>query len=783
MHLPKLLSLSASAIALAGATVAAAQTPAPEVAEIVVTAQKREQGLQQVPIAVTALSADRLNAAGVRDIKDLAILTPGLLVASTSNPTFTTARLRGVGTVGDNPGLESSVGVVVDGVYRPRNGVAFTDLGELARIEVLKGPQGDVFGKNTSAGVINVTTQKPSFDFGATGEATVGNHGTYGGSVSVTGPIAGDKAAGRLYVAARKRDGFYSVRTGAGPRSETRDDDQDYWTGRGQLLLRPADNVEIRLIGDYSRRDENCCVGVQLVVGPTQGFLARLAPDGGVASSADPYARVAWSNRNTHARITDGGVSAEVEADLSEAVKLTSLTSWRQWRGRLGQDWDFTSADIAYRADDGRYANEFRTFSQELRLAGTAGKLDWLVGGFYARENLDRNDSFLYGTEYERYLSLILTGGASTTQVNTLTGLPAGSAYRLDRGLDDQYRQREHNLAVFTNNVFHVTDKLELTLGLRYTRERKSLTARFANTDGGAACAAAIARSAASQATLCLPWSNPAFNNLTQNQKLAENEWSGTAKAYYRFTPTVGGFVSFARGYKAGGFNLDRSQTGLTPDASTRFPGELVDDYEAGLRTEWFERRLILNLTAFYEQFDNFQLNTFLGTTFTVRSIPRVTARGADLDMIFRGPAGFSLQGGATFAETEYGQAVVPGLARLPGSRLSFAPRWSGSLAATWERPVADGLTGTVSLSGKYSSDYNTGSDLDPLKVQKGFVLLNARAGIAADNDAWSLEVWAQNLADKRYIQVAFGAPFQTGTTGAFLGAPRTFGATLRLKR
>ena len=169
MRFSTLLISTVSAAALACASAAYAQTADSQVAEIVITAQKREQGLQQVPIAVTALSADRLNAAGVRDIKDLTILTPGLLVASTSNPTFTTARIRGVGTVGDNPGLESSVGVVVDGVYRPRNGVALADLGELTRIEVLKGPQGAVFGKNTSAGVINVVTAQPSFDFGATG--------------------------------------------------------------------------------------------------------------------------------------------------------------------------------------------------------------------------------------------------------------------------------------------------------------------------------------------------------------------------------------------------------------------------------------------------------------------------------------------------------------------------------------------------------------------------------------------------------------------------------------
>ena len=779
MRLKTLLTTSAAAATLACALPVHAQTDS--VGEIVVTAQKREQGLQQTPIAITVLSADQLNAAGVHDIKDLTVLTPGLLVASTSNTTYTTARIRGVGTVGDNPGLESSVGVVVDGVYRPRNGVALGDLGELSRIEVLKGPQGAVFGKNTSAGVINVTTARPSFDFGANGELTVGNYGAVGGAASVTGAIVDGKLAGRFYVADRQRDGFYKVDTGAGPRSEHRDDDQDFYTFRGQLLFTPSERFELRLIGDYTRREENCCVGVQLVVGPTARYLAGLAPDGGVAQTANPDARLAWSNRNTHERVKDGGVSAEATYKLTDAVKLTSLTSWRRWDAVLGQDWDFTSADVAYRPDDGSFANRFTTFTEELRAEGTAGRLDWMVGGFYANEDLDRNDRFLYGADYERYLSLILTGGASTSQVSTLTGLAPGSAYPNGTGLNDVYRQREHNVSIFTNDTLHLTDRLELTGGIRYTSERKSVAAHFSNSDGGVACAAAVARNAASVATLCLPWSNPAYNNLSQTQSLREGAWSGTAKAAYRVTDGVTAYISYARGYKASGFNLDRSQTGLIPDASTRFPAETVDDYEAGAKTEWFGRRLIVNAAIFNERFDDFQLNTFLGTTFTVRSIPRVTANGADIDFIYRAPAGLSFQGGVTYAETQYGPDAIAGLPRLSNSRLSFAPLWSSSLAGTYEHPVG-ALTGRLSAQAKYSSSYNTGSDLDPLKVQTGFVLVDARASLAAPGERWSLELWVQNLTDKRYTQVAFGAPFQTGTIGAFLGPPRTFGLTARVK-
>jgi iron complex outermembrane recepter protein len=210
---------------------------------IIVTAQKREQSLQDVPIVVTAVSEQLLRDTGVKDIKDLAILAPGLTVTSTSSEASTTARIRGIGTVGDNPGLESSVGVVIDGVYRPRNGVAFGDLGELERIEVLKGPQGTLFGKNTSAGVINVISKRPQFDFGSDIELTTGNFGAMEGAASITGPIAGETVAGRLYVAARERDGYYDVNRGEGPRTLDEDWNRDFYTARGQLLLHGSSRI------------------------------------------------------------------------------------------------------------------------------------------------------------------------------------------------------------------------------------------------------------------------------------------------------------------------------------------------------------------------------------------------------------------------------------------------------------------------------------------------------------------------------------------------------------
>ncbi len=766
--------------------------------QLIVTASKREQRLVDAPLALTLVPGDLARDLGIRDIKDLPLLVPGLVVASTSNPTYTTARIRGVGTVGDNPGLESSVGVVVDGVYRARNGVALSDLGEIDRIEVLKGPQGTLFGKSTSAGVINVLTKAPAFDFAAEGELTAGNYNARGAAGSVTGPIIADVLAGRLYAARRLRDGFYKVRTGEGPRTETRDDDQDLSTIRAQALWTVTPQATLRVIGDWTRREENCCVGVQIRTGPSAAWVKSLATDAGVVNPANPADRLTYWNRNTHAHIKDDGLSAELNWDLG-AARLTAITAWRRWDSDIGQDWDFTSADIAYRPDDGTFGSRFTTFTQELRLAGSNQRLDWLVGAYYGDEDLTRTDSLLYGADYEAYLGLVLTGGANANRVSELTGLPAGSSYINGQGERDVYEHNARTWALFTDDTLHLTDRLDLNLGLRYTADKKTVDARFSNTDGGRACAAALARGAASTGTLCLPWSNPAFNGLAFSQSLSDDNTSGHLRLIWKAADHLSLYAGYAEGYKAGGFNLDRAQTNLVPDRSTRFGAETVRSADLGAK--WSRGGLLVSASAFDQRFDDFQLNTFLGTTFIVRSIPRVTVRGADMDVIWLAPVeGLTLQGGAVYARTRYGSAANPGLPLLPGARLSFAPLWSASASASYQRPLAGGLVARATLGAKYSSAYNTGSDLLPIKVQKAFALLNARVAVGPASGRWSAELWAQNLTDERYYQVAFNAPFQgstgvrdapaplydpardTQTYGAFLGAPRTVGATVRVR-
>ena len=704
-------SALAAAFALVAPGLALAQTDAADTAhtidEIVVTAQKREQSLQDVPIVVTSVNAQQIQDAGVRDIKDLTIVAPGLTVTSTSSSAVTTARIRGIGTVGDNPGLESSVGVVIDGVYRPRNGVAFSDLGETDRIEILKGPQGTLFGKNTTAGVINIITKRPSFDLGATSEATFSNFSGFGASISLTGPVVNDLVAARLYVAGRERDGYYKS---AGPDNN----DQNFYTGRAQVLITPTTAFDVNVAMDYTKRDERCCGAVQIRNGATAPIILALAP-GGLANPVDIDGFRDYSNRSFLKTVLDEGTSVEANWKtgwLGDA-KLTSITAMRLWKQTGGSDIDWTSADILYaptlRDSSNPSSTKFKTFTQELRLAGSTDKLNWLVGAFYSKEDLDLHvRTVTYGTQYEPYVSTLLGG-----QLPLFTGRPAtGQTFVPGQGQDDLYNQKEEGFALFTNNSYQITEALELTVGLRYTWEDKDLNTFWSNTDGGIGCVTALARAAAlggpipatgsliraggllgagPYQVLCAASNSPAFGRVRNNdQHLKEDKLTGTAKLAYRFTPELMAYASYARGYKAGGFNLDRIATTnqtvanqpTTPVLDTSFAPETVDSYEFGLKNTLLHRTLLLNATGFYQEFKDFQLNAFNGLVFSVASVPKVVSKGVDADFLWFTPVeGLTLNGGVTYAQTYYPRSTPIFLGgNLPGSRLSLAPLWSGSL-------------------------------------------------------------------------------------------------------
>jgi outer membrane receptor protein involved in Fe transport len=811
--------------------------------DIIITATKRAQALTDVPIAVSAVTAESLQNSGASDIRQLNQLSPSLLVSSTSSEAGAgVARIRGIGTVGDNPGLESSVAVFIDGVYRSRTGTGLTELGAIERIEVLRGPQGTLFGRNASAGLINIVTAKPKFETEGTAEVTYGNYDFWRLAGGLTGGIIDNTLAYRVDGVWSRRDGFIEdVISGRTV------NDRDRWLLRGQLLYTPNDDIEIRLIGDYAQRSEECCASSYLPfrtsfrdasgnvqVTNTNPVVNVIRSLGGVISD-DTFGRTTsiTPGRDYRSDVTDWGLSGELDWNLGFA-DLTSITAWRDWKVSSGQDADFNNLDILFRDNQTR---RFRTFSQELRLNGLAfdDRLDWLVGGYYAHETLDVFDNLKYGADYTRYADAIVRLSVPTfpgyDAIAVAVGRPGDTLN--GRGIvGDSYKQTSRNFALFTHNVFDlVPDTLQLTLGARYTNERKTLDVDL---EGNNTLCAAIAGSpsASIRALAALPCVINPLTGISDSRVRKEDEWTGTVVLSWKPTDQLMAYASYSIGYKAGGFNLDRSALNVTaPNLSQlEFEPETVDSMEIGAKLDL--RSFQLNVAAFRAIFDQFQLNTFNGTNFIVENIQScrddlngadqdfnpatgacpadrvrggVTSTGIEVETLIFPADDLTVNLGLTYAETKYRQNLVgtggrpfpTPLFNLPGQQLSNAPELVQTAAITWTPAINDTLGALVYLDYRLQSDINTGSDLFPEKRQEPVMVVNARLGLNGNDRRWQVEAWAQNLFNTDFQQVAFNTPLQGSGTiaqtarggpnattlfGSFLAEPRTFGLTVRTR-
>lgn len=862
---------------------AAAPATSDAVDEIVVTATKRAQTLSSVPIAVSAVSSTQLQNTGAVDIRGLNQISPSLLVSSTTSESVGgVARIRGIGTVGDNPGLESSVATFIDGVYRNRSGVALSELGDVERIEVLRGPQGTLFGRNASAGLINIITKGPEYEAKGNAEVSYGNYDYWRIAGGVTGPIgSNDTIAYRLDGVYTKRDGFLKDVV-----SGRRINNRDRWLTRGQLLFEPTSDLRVRVIADYAKRDEECCAATlqpasDMVRTPSGAIVtqpssvAALEQAQGAIVLQNPYARqvTVTPGQDYRSDVRDWGLSAEVNYDFG-AAKLTSITAYRDWQSKRGQDADFSSLDLIDRT---RYNQEFKTFTQEFRLQGDAfdGKLDWLIGAYYANEKLNLSDDLGFGSQYGLFQACQVVGAAAPA-----LGIPASLAIRpaspgcfnpalapglsgalgplaaplfagLNRmygisnvAIDDRLRQKSENYAFFTHNVFNVTDRLSVTLGLRWTHDKKSVNARFLSDNSACAVQQASLAGIRDNATLPAAARTLAGNLITLSclsnigttvdgtyaDSDSNSQWSGTAVISYKPTDALMAYASYSKGYKAGGFNLDRS--GLNPNSinvhDLRFAPEKVDAYEIGAKLRM--RSLRLSAALFYQEFDDFQLNTFNGISFIVENIvackgtlspvigqpssigtcngktrPGVVSKGVELEAALFPAEDLSVDAGFTYADTTYrkklvgagGRPLPAGLALLPGSRLSNAPEFVVTTGFTYTPEVsASGIRALLHADMRYMSDFNTGSDLFPEKRQDSVTTVNARIGIIGPDKAWSLEFWGQNLLKTNYTQTIANAPGQGSGSAGFVqngyaasatqlfinfpAEPRTYGVTVR---
>ncbi|HZB69225.1 MAG TPA: TonB-dependent receptor [Sphingomicrobium sp.] len=917
--------------------------------EIIITAQGRTQILQDVPIAVTSVTGQAMENSGATDIRQLNQLAPSLLVSSTGTEANGSARIRGIGTVGDNPGLESSVAVFIDGVYRSRSGIGLTELGEIDRVEVLRGPQGTLFGRNASAGLINILSKRPSHELEGTGELTIGNYDLRRVAGGLTGGLS-DTIAARIDAVYVKRDGFYDD-----PANDTTVNNRNRFFTRGQLLFEPNEDLTIRLIADYTKRNERCCGAVYVdgsvnddignlnepaipllqpgAIPPRTNdagnnivnVLRDLGQDLDALHSGYDRTLSVTPGRGYGGHTKDWGLSGQADYDFDFGT-LTSITGYRSYDSGQGGDLDYSTVDILYRTDD--VGRRFKTFSQELRLQGNAfaDKLDWLVGAYFADEKLRLTDDLKFGSQYGRFascrivspgtLSALYSPGTRTCMSvgalpialrPALFGPASGLVYQAFENLEDldnlgstrdTYRQKSSNWALFTHNIFHITPQIDATVGVRYTHERKKFDATFGNNNNictaNQALLGAFVNPASpafqtgglgtvSRAILnlsCQGNSTAELNGVSINDKRKESEFTGTGVLSYKPNDDLLFYGSYSRGYKAGGFNLDRSALKAPTLPFSTVPGgaqalvgnlqfdpEINDAFELGAK--YSQRGFTFNVALFRQQFKNFQLNTFDGTVFIVQNVngcesdlgdtdqdqsvnpgsPNfippavlpgaafnlnpaadtgacdkddvgwgVRSQGIELEAMIAPMRDLRLNLGLTYADTKYrknlvgdddGTPLSPALRMLPGDNISNAPKTVVTGALAFTPPISgSGMSGLFYVDARMSGGYNTGSDLFPQKEQDRFTVVNGRIGIRGPDDAWSVELWGQNLFDKDYSQVAFNTPFQAGgsTTppwapgftfapfvdpqfpgsrqlfSQFLAEPRTYGLTLRAK-
>lgn len=588
---------------------------------IIVTATKREQTLQETPVAVSVTTADTIERAQIRDIADLATVVPSLRVSTSQNSFATTYSVRGFGTSGNNIGLEPSVAVFVDGVYRSRAIAQIGDLPDIQRVEVLRGPQSTLFGKNASAGVISIVSRKPAFDFGGSLEASYGNYNAFVTKGYLTGPIT-ETIAVSIAGGYNRRDG-YITNAFTGDKVTNR----NRWFARGQMLFEPGNDFSFRVIADYDEIDEKCCAVFNLR--PSAATAAIGALGGRVNDFRTPFADVIYSDVAPFNRVRNWGVSGQGDYELG-AVTLTSITAYRETRIRADQDVDFTSAALATGANIGQA--DLATFTQELRLTSNFdGPLNFLVGGFYFNEKANTADQIVYGRDFRNYAN-ILVGGPVTSppndaaidrleaQFSALTGRNLINQFFIaGQGFFNQMRQKNEAWSAFGNVDFEITPALTLTLGANYTRDSKNVETSSVSTDvfssldlgairtaatnagiaqtiggilgvpGGFASPAQIgafaaanpagfaqiqAGAAAATAPIlglrALQFLPPFQNcpNAVESCRTRDGDWSWTARLAYEVTPTLNVYASWATGFKASSFNLSRDSRPTAADAA-----------------------------------------------------------------------------------------------------------------------------------------------------------------------------------------------------------------------
>ena len=808
-----------------------------EIEEVVVTATKREreETLQEVPVAVTALNADSLEKAGIKDLRDLDTLATSFNMNSSQTETGgTTLRIRGVGTTGNNIGLESAVGVFLDGVYLSRPGIALADLMDVEQIEVLRGPQGTLFGRNTSAGAISIRTAKPnSVILERYVNLTAGNFGGLNIQAGASGPSS-DRTSWRLSAAMRNQDGFLESTTGAESRT------RDRYAVRGQLMYDISDTADLRLIFDHADADERCCDAIVLQDSPAVALgsysAAGLPADGGIQAVGDDALADRMSNSEQFENgSTQTGFSAELNADLSDTTRLIWLSSRRVFESYSVQQSDFVNIDVfEVSAEVGGgfpSVTEITTLTSELRLVGDTDRVSWMVGAYLSNENIDSQGALGLGDDFSANVDAILwnfafapvlgaaalfsgvplaTGGtfgdvlaAPSKTIAFAGGVDAAGAFA-----QNIFMQESRSWSLFTHNTFHLTPELGLLVGMRWVDETKdgSFEQAVAHNQAclnTAANAASLIQASAgsplepvgrtiglfSAGYVCFPFAVPADSipgrPVTFAETYDDDELAYTVKLSYDFSETLSSYASFTHGFKSGGFNLDA--TAAIGGADPRFRAEINDAVELGLKTRTMDNRIRTTTAVWQYDLTDFQVLEFTGVQFMTFNVPTAQSQGLEFELDAYLTTDWTMNFGYTHAKSEYpddcdgnSPDAAASVSSLCGAALTNSPENAVTAGIGYERQLGDRLFFLASNL-RWVSERRTSTqpELD-FDISDSNHRLNMRAGYGSDDGRWMVEVWSNNITDERVRNLTFSVPLRAGARASFIEAPRTFGMTVR---
>ncbi|TNE27918.1 MAG: TonB-dependent receptor, partial [Alphaproteobacteria bacterium] len=809
---------------------------------IVVTATKREQTLQETPISVSVTSGETIEQAQIRDVLDLQTVAPSLRVSQLQNSSSSTFIIRGFGNGDNNFGIEPSVGVFIDGVFRSRSASSLNDLANVQRIEVLNGPQSTLFGKNASAGVISVVTREPQFEFGGSLEAGYGNRDDIRIKGDITGPIT-ETIAFSIDGSYNKRDGYSRI-----VNLDEELSNRDRWTARGQLLFEPTADLRIRAIGDYSRINEVCCTVSTLIAGPTAPIVFGV----GGALNTDFFSYDVFLNKVPENKVDNYGGSVQVDWQTGP-LSVTSITAYRELQNFVDQDVDFTSADIVSEIRD----QEVKTFTQELRIASDFdGPINFLLGGFYFDEKINQESQLDTGADARLFFDLLASAGGGTfppvpgtfSFVEAALGLPQNSIFSAGALTAESYSMDNTSWSIFGTVDFEPLDGLVLTAGFNYTDDKKDfalsgqafdelaninlvdafIAGAIGSTDPAVIAAFAQANPAAFAQIAGLatdPMQNPllglapfqfqppflATPNSVEDGKTRDDDFSYTLRAAYELSGNVNAYVSYATGFKASSVNLSRDSrpvfgdfipgplrsTILAPSSPIRDAGLAVPNlttgsrfagpeqakvWEVGVKAQW--PGLSINLALFDQTLKGFQSFLFTGTGFQLNNAGKQSVKGFELDTRIQPVDSLVFTFAATYLDPLFDSFTESPVGDLTGRRPGGIPSLNLATSATHTYEFGSGtkLVSRVDYSHESNTRINNGlPTFGPNNFQREVNLVNASLTLSLEN-GFEVGAWARNLLNDKYIITVFDGVAQAGTVSGYPSAPRTYGGVVRYK-